>query len=52
MREKFFHVGDNVKTENVIGDMKRDKRILMRAFDRACRGQVKNASFEWIFFRL
>lgn len=34
MREKFFHVGDNMKTENV-GSTKRDKGILMRVFDRA-----------------
>lgn len=35
MREKFFHVGDNVETENIVGSTKRDKGILMRVFDRA-----------------
>lgn len=35
MCEKFFHVGDNVETENIVGSMKRDKGILMRVFDRA-----------------
>lgn len=45
VQETFFHVGDNMETENVVGSIKRDKGILMRAFDRTCREQVENARF-------